>query len=216
MSTLNRDTFSEVIDITLYKYNSIDLKIWGILCRSSGTKTLSDDSILVSKDDLQKAITHFFKSEINRFKSVSEVAVHKEATSVYFLQQMFDHMSNLLWIKITLNKNASYNRIINIDQIKTIKYSIKTLRGSIRLFDIFNEYECEVAAKVLRRAGLLRGEEHFMVMRIKAFLDALDMFLSENNTTEIFNVINPIIQIAETYEADDPEMLLIADKKSDI
>lgn len=216
MSTLNRDTFSEVIDITLYKYNSIDLKIWGILCRSSGTKTLSDDSILVSKDDLQKAITHFFKSEINRFKSVSEVAVHKEATSVYFLQQMFDHMSNLLWIKITLNKNASYNRIINIDQIKTIKYSIKTLRGSIRLFDIFNEYECEVATKVLRRAGLLRGEEHFMVMRIKTFLDALDMFLSENNTTEIFNVINPIIQIAETYEADDPEMLLIADKKSDI
>lgn len=216
MSTLSKDIFSEVIDITLYKYNSIDLKLWGILGRSSGTKKLDEDSILVSRDDMQKALRGFFRAEINRFQAVSDVAIHKEATSVYFLQQMFDHMANLMWIKLTLNKNASYNRIVNIDQIKTIKYSIKTLRGSIRLFDIFNEHECEVANKVLRRANLFKDDEHYTVMRIKPFLSTLDLFLSENNTTEIFNIINPIISVAEQYESDDPEMLLIADKKSDI
>lgn len=216
MSTLSKDTFSEVIDITLYKYNSIDLKLWGILCRSSGTKKLDEDSILVGSDDMQKALRSFFRAEINRFQAISDVAIHKEATSVYFLQQMFDHMTNLMWIKLTLNKNASYNRIVNIDQIKTIKYSIKTLRGSIRLFDIFNEHECEVASKVLRRANLFKDDEHYTVMRVKTFLNALDLFLSENNTTEIFNIINPIISVVEQYESDDPEMLLIADKKSDI
>lgn len=59
-------------------------------------------------------------------------------------------------------------------------------------------------------------EEHFTVIRIRKFLSVLDLFLSENNTTEVFNIINAIIQRVEVYESDNPEMLLITDKKSDI
>jgi hypothetical protein len=216
MSTKNRDTFSEVIDITLHKYNSIDLRLWGIVTRFSTTKTLSEDAVLIDVSDLKKIIYAGFKSEISRFKAISDVAIHKEATSIYFINQIFETMSNLRWVKFTLNKNSSYSRIINVDQIKTIKYSTKTLRGSIRLFDIFNEHEADVASMILRRANLLGQEEHFMVMRIRQFLSSLDLFLSENNTTEVFNIINAIIQRVEEYESDDPEMLLIADKKSDI
>lgn len=216
MSTGNRDTFSEVIDVTLHKYNSIDLRLWGIVTRFSTTKKLGDDSVLIDVNDLKKIIYAGFKSEISRFKAISDVAIHKEATSIYFIHQIFETMSNLRWVKFTLNKNASYSRIINVDQIKTIKYSTKTLRGSIRLFDIFNEHEADVAGMILRRANLLGQEEHFMVMRVRQFLSSLDLFLSENNTTEVFNIINAIIQRVEVYESDDPEMLLIADKKSDI
>lgn len=216
MSTGNRDTFSEVIDITLHKYNSIDLRLWGIVTRFSTTKKLGDDSVLIDVNDLKKIIYAGFKSEISRFKAISDVAIHKEATSIYFINQIFETMSNLRWVKFTLNKNASYSRIINVDQIKTIKYSTKTLRGSVRLFDIFNEHEADVAGMILRRANLLGQEEHFMVMRVRQFLSSLDLFLSENNTTEVFNIINAIIQRVEVYESDDPEMLLIADKKSDI
>ena len=216
MSTGNRDTFSEVIDITLHKYNSIDLRLWGIVTRFSTTKKLGDDSVLIDVNDLKKIIYAGFKSEISRFKAISDVAIHKEATSIYFINQIFETMSNLRWVKFTLNNNASYSRIINVDQIKTIKYSTKTLRGSIRLFDIFNEHEADVAGMILRRADLLGQEEHFMVMRVRQFLSSLDLFLSENNTTEVFNIINAIIQRVEVYESDDPEMLLIADKKSDI
>ena len=216
MSTKNRDTFSEVIDITLHKYNSIDLRLWGIVTRFSTTKTLSEDAVLIDVSDLKKIIYAGFKSEISRFKAISDVAIHKEATSIYFINQIFETMSNLRWVKFTLNKNSSYSRIINVDQIKTIKYSTKTLRGSIRLFDIFNEHEADVASMIVRRANLLGQEEHFMVMRIRQFLSSLDLFLSENNTTEVFNIINAIIQRVEEYESDDPEMLLIADKKSDI
>ena len=216
MSTGNRDTFSEVIDITLHKYNSIDLRLWGIVTRFSTTKKLGDDSVLIDVNDLKKIIYAGFKSEISRFKAISDVAIHKEATSIYFINQIFETMSNLRWVKFTLNKNASYSRIINVDQIKTIKYSTKTLRGSIRLFDIFNEHEADVAGMILRRADLLGQEEHFMVMRVRQFLSSLDLFLSENNTTEVFNICNAITQTIEHYESDNPEMLLIADKKSDI
>lgn len=216
MSTGNRDNFSEVIDITLHKYNSIDLRLWGIISRFSTTKTLGDNTMLLSVDDLKKIIYNAFKSEISRFKAISDVAIHKEATSIYFINQILDTMSNLMYIKFTLNTNSSYSRIVNIDQIKTIKFSTKTLRGSIRLFDIFNEHEADVAGMILRRANLLGPEDHFMVIRVRKFLSTLDLFLSENNTTEVYNIINAIIQRVEVYESDNPEMLLIADKKSDI
>lgn len=216
MSTGNRDNFSEVIDITLHKYNSIDLRLWGIISRFSTTKTLGDNTMLLSVDDLKKIIYNAFKSEISRFKAISDVAIHKEATSIYFINQILDTMSNLMYIKFTLNTNSSYSRIVNIDQIKTIKFSTKTLRGSIRLFDIFNEHEADVAGMILRRANLMGKDDHFMVMRVRKFLSTLDLFLSENNTTEVYNIINAIIQRVEVYESDDPEMLLIADKKSDI
>lgn len=216
MSTGNRDNFSEVIDITLHKYNSIDLRLWGIISRFSTTKTLGDNTVLLSVDDLKKIIYNAFKSEISRFKAISDVAIHKEATSIYFINQILDTMSNLMYIKFTLNTNSSYSRIVNIDQIKTIKFSTKTLRGSIRLFDIFNEHEADVAGMILRRANLMGKDDHFMVMRVRKFLSTLDLFLSENNTTEVYNIINAIIQRVEVYESDDPEMLLIADKKSDI
>lgn len=216
MSTGNRDNFSEVIDITLHKYNSIDLKLWGIISRFSTTKTLGDNTVLLSVDDLKKIIYNGFKSEITRFKAISDVAIHKEATSIYFINQILDTMFNLRWVKFTLNTNSSYSRIVNIDQIKTIKFSTKTLRGSIRLFDIFNEHEADVAGMILRRANLMGKDDHFMVMRVRKFLSVLDLFLSENNTTEVYNIINAIIQRVEVYESDDPEMLLIADKKSDI
>ena len=172
--------------------------------------------MLLSVDDLRKISYNAFKSEISRFKAISDVAIHKEATSIYFINQILDTMSNLMWVKFTLNTNSSYSRIVNIDQIKTIKFSTKTLRGSIRLFDIFNEHEADVAGMILRRANLLGPEDHFMVMRVRKFLSTLDLFLSENNTTEVYNIINAIIQRVEVYESDDPEMLLIADKKSDI
>lgn len=216
MSIANKEIFSEVIDVTLYKYNSIDLKLWGLVSRYTGTKVLGEASLLVSKEDLHAIILKYFKTEVVRFSAISDVNIHKEATSVYFLNQVFESMHNLTWVKLTLNKNASYNRVVNIDQIKTIKFSIKTLRGTLRLFDIFNSHEAEVAHKLLIRAGVFKSEEHFTVIRVKKFLSIMDLFLSENNTTEVFNIVNALIQLVEAYESDDPEMLLITDKKSDI
>ena len=54
MSTEIKDTFTEIVDITLYKYNSIDLKLWGIMSRDTGAKKVSDDALLISVEALNK------------------------------------------------------------------------------------------------------------------------------------------------------------------
>ena len=67
MFTENKDDFSEVVDITLYRYNSIDTKIWGLISRDAMCKRISDDSYLVQATKMQQYIAKFFAKEINRF-----------------------------------------------------------------------------------------------------------------------------------------------------
>ena len=210
------DYFTEIIDITLYKYNSIDLKLWGILNRDSEVKRTNDDVVLVSKDRMLQYLEYGFKKDVNRFKSVSGINIHKEATSIYFIWQIFDTMPNLKYIKVNLNKNSSYNRIVTVDQAKTIKYDIKTLRGSIRMFDLFNMHELHLSNSILVRAGLLKEGDKFSIFRVKDFLESLDLFQSENNTVETLGVTNAFIHALEHHEQDNPEMLLITDWESDI
>jgi hypothetical protein len=212
----NRDIFTEVIDITLYKYNSIDVKLWGLIQRSTNTKRITTDSYLISVDDMQSFINKWFASDVSRFQSVNEVSIHKEATSIYFIWQMLNNIKNLTWIKVTLNKNVSYSRIVSIDQIKTIKYNIKTIRGSLRLFDLFDTRELNITNDILERCKLLSNNQMYSVFKLKKFMTILDMYLTDDSANETFGVINAIIQKLEPFEADDPEILLITDRNSDI
>lgn len=210
------DHFSEVIDITLYKYNSIDLKLWGVIMRDFKTRSTGDKSMLVSKDRMLEYLQVGFRDDVNRFSAVSDVNIHKEATSIYFIWQIFQTMPNLRYIRVNLNMNSSYNRIVNVDQVKTIKYDIKTLRGSIRMFDLFNPHELQLANTILRKAGLIKGGEKFKTFKLRDFLNSLDLFQQENNTVEILGVTNAFIHTLEHHESDNPEMLLITDWESDI
>lgn len=210
------DYFTEIIDITLYKYNSIDLKLWGILQRDSEVKKSNEETVIVSKKRMLQYLELGFKKDVNRFHAVSGINIHKEATSVYFIWQIFETMPNLKYIKVNLNKNSSYNRIVTVDQAKTIKYDIKTLRGSIRMFDLFNMHEIHLSNSILVRAGLLNEGQNFKIFRVKEFLESLDLFQSENNTVETLGVTNAFIHALEHHEQDNPEMLLITDWESDI
>lgn len=212
----NQDKFTEIIDITLYKYNSIDLKLWGIINRDSKTRKTGENSVLVSKDRMMSYLNNEFKRDVNRFHSVSDTNIHKEATSIYFIWQIFQTMPNLRYVRVNLNLNSSYNRIVSVDQVKTIKYDIKVLRGSIRTFDMFIPNELHLANRVLVKSGLLNQSETFKVFRLKDFLNALDLYQHENNTVETLGVTNAFINSLEHHESDNPEMLLITDWDSDI
>jgi len=216
MYTENKDDFSEVIDITLYKYNSIDIKLWGLIKRDAESKKLTTDSHLVPVNRMQQYMNKWFSAEINRFQSVGDVSIHKEATSVYFIWQLLNNTPNLTWIKVNLNKNLSYNRIVNIDKIKTIRYNIKTVRGSFRLFDVFGPRELNIVNDILDRCKLLNNNQMYKVFKLKKLMAILDMYLSEDSANETFGLINTIIQSLEQYEGDDPEILLITDRNSDI
>ena len=212
----DKDYFSEVVDITLYRYNSIDIKLWGLISRDFECKKLGEDVYLVPINKMQQYINKWFMSDVNRFQSVSEVSIHKEATSIYFIWQMFTNMPNLRWIKVTLNKNLTYSRIVNIDQIKTIKYNLKTVRGSLRLFDMFNPRELNIVNGILEHCKLLAPDQMYRVFKLKKFMAVLDMYLSDDSAAETFGMVNAIIQKLEPYESDDPELLLITDRNSDI
>jgi hypothetical protein len=216
MSIENKDDFSEVVDITLYKYNSIDIKIWGLIQRDIESKKLADESYLVSASKMQMYINKWFSADVNRFQSVGEMSIHKEATSIYFIWQMLNNISNLSWIKINLNKNITYNRIVNIDQIKTIRYNIKIIRGSLRLFDLFETRELNIVNDIMDRCKLLPDGQMYKVFKLRKFMNVLDMYLTDDTGSETFSVINTIIQKLEPYEIDDPEILLITDRNSDI
>jgi hypothetical protein len=123
---------------------------------------------------------------------------------------------NLAWIKVTQNKNLNYNRIVKIDQIKTIKYNIKTIRGSLRLFDLFDTRELNITNSILERCKLITSDQVYKVFKLKTLMTVLDMYMSDDQASETFGVINTIIQKLEAYEADDPEILLITDRNSDI
>lgn len=216
MFTEGKDLFSEVIDITLFKYNSIDVKIWGLIQRDVICKKLSGESYLVPVNQMRQYMNKWFSSEINRFQSVSDMTIHKEATSVYFIWQILQNTPNLSWIKVNLNRNLSYNRIITIDQIKTIRYSIKTIRGSFRLFDMFATRELNIVNDILERCKVFDKNQMYRVIKLKNFMMILDSYLSDDSANETFGIINAIIQKLEPYETDDPEMLLITDRNSDI
>ena len=216
MFTQNKDTFSEVIDIVLYRYNKVDAKLWALIKKSKDHRVLDKDSILVGSDKIRSILLNHFRNEINKFQAIETTMVYKEATSVYFIWRMIEDLEKLRWVKIDLVKNAGYSRIVTVDEMKTIKFSIKVLRGSFRTFDYFNKQQLPVVNMILFRSGILSGNTHYRVIKLGDMLRSLDLFLSEHNTSEIAQPVSIIINNLEAYENDNPEVLVITDYDSDI
>ena len=64
----------------------------GIINRDSKTRKTGENSVLVSKDRMMSYLNSEFKRDVNRFHSVSDTNIHKEATSIYFIWQIFQTM----------------------------------------------------------------------------------------------------------------------------
>lgn len=216
MFTPNKDTFSEVTDIVLYRYNSIDSKIWSLIRKTNSFRNLDSDSILVEASAVRSILVNHFRREINKFQAIETAMIYKEATSTYFIWRMLEDMPNLRWIKIDYIKNAGYSRIVTVDEMKTIKFSIKIIRGSFRTFDYFSNQELPHVNMILLRSGILKNNKHYNTIKLQPMLRSLDIFLSEHNTSENAAVIMRIIEVLEAYENDDPEVLVITDYDSDI
>jgi hypothetical protein len=211
MFTENKDTFAEVVDITLYRYNSVDNRIWAMLRNSEAHKKLSKHSVLVSSDTLKEILLTHFRKEINRVESLHSSIVHKEATSVYFLWKMLEDLLGLRWVKFTLNSNVAYNRVVDIDDMKTIKYSVKVVRGTLRMFDIFNPAQLPLINTILHKANVLKPNQQFTIIKVEDLMTKLDILLAKNNSSEIATPVNAILAEIDQYHTDNPELLLVTD-----
>lgn len=211
MFTENKDTFAEVVDITLYRYNSVDNRIWAMLRNSEAHKKLSKHSVLVSSKTLKEILLTHFRKEINRVESLHSSIVHKEATSVYFLWKMLEDLLGLRWVKFTLNSNVAYNRVVDIDDMKTIKYSVKVVRGTLRMFDIFNPAQLPLINTILHKANVLKPNQQFTIIKVEDLMTKLDILLAKNNSSEIATPVNAILAEIDQYHTDNPELLLVTD-----
>jgi len=216
MFTPDRDTFSEITDIVLYRYNSVDSRIWALIRKTNSFRNLDSDSILVEASAVRSILLNNFRKEINKFQAIETAMIYKEATSTYFIWRMLEDMPNLKWIKIDYIRNAGYSRIVSVDEMKTIKFSIKIIRGTFRTFDYFSAQQLPHVNMILLRSGILKDNKHYNVIKLQSMLRSLDIFLSEHNTSENATVIMRIIEVLEAYENDDPEVLVITDYDSDI
>lgn len=212
----NKDNFTEIVDIILYKYNAIDAKLWSLICRSGAARKVNAESLVIGTQELREILLRNFSSEINKFRVVEDSMLYKDANSIYFIWKMMDEMHNLAWLKINLALNARYSRIVAVDQLKTIRFSTKIIRGTFRTFDHFKPHDLPLVNLIFYRAKLLVNGRPYYRVKLTEMLNALDLYVSEHNTTEIGRVVDLVINQLERFENDNPEVLIVTDYNSDI
>lgn len=205
------DNFSEVIDCTLYRYNYVDNLLWGRILENKHKK-LSKDSVIIDALTLKGLIINYFSSDINKIESTSGEILHKEATAIYFTWEVLKNIKNLRWVKFTLNRNAAYNRVVDIDGMPTIKWSLKTLRGTIYVYDLFKPAQLGAVNKIITKAGIMPPGKYFTTIKLKEIFNKMDGFLESYNTSEVATIFNPFMQALSMYEADNPEVLIVTDE----
>jgi len=201
------------IDVTLYKYNYIDNKLWAQIQNDIDFIELGNDSIMVSASQLKSVIDTHYQNSINRLKSVGSDFFHKEINTVFFLYQILIEMENLQYIKFTLNKDKKYSRIIEDDGIKMIQFSFKLLSATLRLYDLYEDEELPLVNNILEELKILKHGVPYSRLNAKDLYETLLFYLEEKDPEdEGSGIVADILDVIDIkFEKEDPIILLITD-----
>lgn len=201
------------IDVTLYKYNYIDNKLWAQIQNDIDFIELGNDSIMVSSSQLKFVLDTYYQNSINRLKSVGSDFIHKEINTVFFLYQILIEMENLQYIKFTLNKDKKYTRIIENDGVRMIQFSFKLLTATLRLYDLYDDDELPLVNKILEEIEVLEDGNHYARLSAKNLYDTILFYLEEKDPEDAeAGIVTDILDILESkIEKEDPLLLLITD-----
>ena len=201
------------IDVTLYKYNYIDNKLWAQIQNDIDFIELGNDSIMVSSSQLKHILDTYYQNSINKIKSVGSDFMHKEINTVFFLFQILIEMENLQYIKLTLNKDKKYSRIIETDGIKMIQFSFKLLTATLRLYDLYEDTELPLVNKILEEIEVFEEGIPFARLNAKELYDSILFYLDEKDPEDSdAGIVTDILDILESkIEKEDPLILLITD-----
>jgi hypothetical protein len=209
-----RYLFPEVISVTLYKYNSIDGRLYTLICNECKIKQ-HRNTILVRKEDIAKLLYKYFKKEIDELPLIPHEILHKKVNTIYFINKMLDEMPNLRWFQISYSKNSSFTRLTEKPSgEKTLNFEFKAIRGSFRTFDFFKEKDMEFVNYVLKEVGCIKNINYSLV-KLKALSDRLEK-LSATNDEKVKKVCDKILQEFDYWYEDNPEALIITDYLEDI
>jgi hypothetical protein len=201
------------IDVTLYKYNYIDNKLWAQIQNDIDFIELGNDSVMVSSSQLKFILDTYYQSSINKIKSVGSDVMHKEINTVFFLYQILLEMENLQYIKFTLNKDKKYSRIIESDGVKMIQFSFKLLTATLRLYDLYEDDELPLVNKILEELEIFENGNQYTRLNAKGLYDTILFYLEEKDPEDAeAGIITDILDILESkIEKEDPLLLLITD-----
>lgn len=201
------------VDVSLYKYNYIDNKLWTQLHNDTHFIPISNDSIMVSTNQIKSVLEANYLSTINRIKSVGSDVVHKEINSVFFLYQMCLEMENLQYIKFNLHKDKSYSRMINIEDKKVLQFSFKVITATLRLFDLYTEDELPLVNKILEEIGVLYPDKPYNRVFASELSEKIDMYVeSHAEDDHSAGIVLDILDILEPkMEVENSLILLITD-----
>ena len=201
------------IDVTLYKYNYIDNKLWAQIQNDTDFIELGNDSIMISSSQLKFVLDTYYQNSINKIKSVGSDFIHKEINTVFFLFQILLEMENLQYIKLTLNKDKKYSRIIETDGVKMIQFSFKLLTATLRLYDLYEDNELPLVNKILEELEVFEEGIPYARLNAKELYDSILFYLEEKDPEDLeAGIVTDILDILESkIEKEDPLILLITD-----
>ena len=217
MRIVELSSFPTSIDVTLHKYNYIDNKLWVQIKNQLDYIEVDDFSIIITKQQLHAILIENYSDEINKIKSTGSKFFHNQVNTIYFIWMMVEEMSNLQYIKLTLNSDKSYTRLlISEDGTKTIEFDFKLLSITIRLTDIFELNEVTVINQMLNNLNLLQPDETYIRLRALDLINATDNYLSElDDEDELQESTATIADFLELFtykiERDNPLTLLVTD-----
>lgn len=198
------------VDVTLYKYNYVDNKIWTQLNNQVDFIKVSEDSIIVSSSQMIYFLEENYKNEINKFNSVGSEILHREIDTTFFLHQMCEEIENMQFIKITLNNKKDYTRLIEIEGSKILQFNFKILSATLRLTDVYDEEDLIRANRALAKLKLLNSDTPYLRIKAKELGSIIDTNMDEKD--EDMSVLLDILDILEhKMERDNSLILLITD-----
>lgn len=200
------------IDITLYRYNYIDNKVWTQIHNEVEYIEYSKDSIMISKNQLEYIIEKYYSNILNKIKSQGSEVIHKEINSIYFMYQMCTEMSNIKYIKVSLNTDKSYSRTIDTSTgDKLLQFGFRILSATLRLSDLYTTDELPVVNQILEEVGVFEPNSPFRRIRAKDLAEIIDAsLLAVDGDPEREMDVNMLIDILEILQPKlEPENSLI-------
>lgn len=215
MGSLNVNHLPTIIDATLYRYNYLDYRMWAQMKNQLDYRDTGNDSIIISRAQLGKFISSNYQSSVNRMLSFGSHVPRKDATSIYFLHRVASEMINLKFIKLTLDSDKSYTRVVDTEGDKTIKYDFAIVKARLDLSEIFNFPELSELNAVLEGVELLSENKPYFNHDVNEIYARLDEFLDLNEenkaSIECQMVVSLLDVIENSLDKENPRMLIITD-----
>lgn len=216
---MNTNLFPTAVDVTLYKYNHHDNRLWTRIVNELDYIQVDGDSVMVHIQQLHILLDNYYIDEINKVRSVGAEFLHKKVTTPYFIYMMCVDMQNLQYVKFTRSYDKSFSRIIEIEGDKILKFDFKVLSMTINLYDIFNPEDLKLVNPILEDINILEEDVPYSRIKLVDLLDSLDNWVNSTIDEDIdpdevdpMPLITTFIDIMDPKtERDNPLVLLVTD-----